>query len=174
MLQPKPTPPSSFFFFLCFLFTCSLRCSFFLTSSFFKLYLHPVALVHDPLGATCSSPITTADVGIENVRMGLFNKDLSRRDDGTGMHGTQFPDAGSSTTGMPVKRPSEADAPGTPRPLPPVLSSPLSPLPQNTVELSHISLLSGDIDRKNQGFFPYCGDKFKCEVRCILNSSKNY
>ena len=89
MLQPKPTPPSSFFFFLCFLFTCSLRCSFFLTSSFFKLYLHPVALVHDPLGATCSSPITTADVGLENVRMGLFNKDLSRIvDDGTGMHGT--------------------------------------------------------------------------------------
>ena len=82
-------------------------------------------------------------VGLKKTTLIKLFKDLSWAEDSTGMHGTWVPHMGAtlrywcareefSTTGVPVKRPSEATGPGTPtRPLPFVLSS------QNIVELSH-------------------------------------
>ena len=59
----------------------------------------------------------------------------------------------------------EATGPGTPRPLPFVLSS------QNTVEFSHCSL-SALIEKASLRSLQCSGDKLKREVRCILCSPK--
>ena len=170
MLQPKPTPPSSFFFLLRFLFTCFLRYPFPFLPHLFQTF--PPSGCFGPWSVRCNMKQHYHNCcWTWKCQDGTFQQ--RPQSDSRWWHRDAWdvvPWRGQLHNWRAREEAIRGWCPRYPPPPPPVLSSPPSPLPQNTVELSHISLLSGHIDRKStEWFFKFCGYKLDCEVQSIYS-----